>query len=266
MSAANQGTPDRALVPQQLACKCCGGAAHLVGAVDFNKNCADDSGARTPRSGASIPYHRCADCGFLFTGAFDAFTHDDFRRHIYNADYAAVDPHYAELRPTANAAMIARCFDDVKDRISVLDYGGGNGRLERELRRAGFADVRTYDPFVPESSQRPDRLFNLVVAFEVAEHAHRPLETFADMTSLLAPDGLLVFSTLVQTEQTQREGLQWWYVAPRNGHVSLYTTDALVILGRRLGVRFGSADQNLHVMFRQMPTFAAKLFGAPTVA
>lgn len=265
MTAADQGKPDSSPVPPPLACKCCGGPAHLVGAVDFNKNCADPSGERTLPSGLIVPYHRCAACGLLFTAAFDAFTHDDFRRHIYNADYASVDPDYAELRPTSNAGMISRLFGDAKGHISLLDYGGGNGTLERELRRAGFADVFTYDPFVAESSQRPDRRFNLVLAFEVAEHAHRPLETFADMMALLAPDGLLIFSTLVQSQETQRQGLLWWYVAPRNGHVSLYSTASLVILGRQLGVQFGSAGQNLHVMFRQVPTFARKLFEGPGV-
>jgi 2-polyprenyl-6-hydroxyphenyl methylase/3-demethylubiquinone-9 3-methyltransferase len=266
MSATKGRSSGEQSVARERPCKCCGGPATLIGAVDFNKNCADPPGARTVRAGVSVPYHRCAACGFLFTSAFDAFSHDEFRTHIYNADYASVDPDYAELRPTGNASLIAHLFSGVKDRISVLDYGGGNGRLERELRRAGFVDTRTYDPFVPESSHRPDRTFNLVLAFEVAEHAHRPLETFAEMAALLAPDGLLLFSTLVQTVQTTQQGLNWWYVAPRNGHVSMYTTDSLVHIGRKVGLNFGSASQNLHVMFREVPTFAKGLFGAPAVA
>jgi 2-polyprenyl-6-hydroxyphenyl methylase/3-demethylubiquinone-9 3-methyltransferase len=263
MPATNDPTTNAVPVPLQIPCKCCGGPAWLVGEVDFNKNCVDPEGTQTSRAGVPIPYHRCKNCGFLFTARFDNFSRQDFATHIYNAQYALVDPDYAEERPVANAALVTQLFGEFKNDLAILDYGGGNGRLERELRDGGFAEVRTYDPFVQESSRRPDHTFNLVLAFEVVEHTHRPLETFKDMTSLLVPDGLLLFSTLLQSEETQREGLRWGYVAPRNGHVSLYTAEALAVIGRHVHFNFASANQNMHSMFRELPPFARKLFGEP---
>ena len=133
----------------EVACKCCGGAARLFGVVDFNKNCEANRGRYPlPLAGVPVYYHRCTRCGFLFTVAFDAFTHADFATHIYNAQYALVDPDYEAARPAAAAGFIANTFPQARP-LRVLDFGGGNGRMAELLRQAGFADVTTYDPFVP---------------------------------------------------------------------------------------------------------------------
>jgi hypothetical protein len=67
-----------ALVP----CKICGEPAPLYGTVDFNRNCEIEGGTRLPPSGTLVRYRRCRACGFLFTDAFDRWSHDDFRTHI----------------------------------------------------------------------------------------------------------------------------------------------------------------------------------------
>ena len=95
-----------------LPCKVCGGLAPFFDVVDFQK-CAGfyEFGP----SGVAVPYHRCDDCGFLFTSFFDDWTHGDFARFIYNADYAAVDPDYAALRPRGTAEMMSELLRDYRD-------------------------------------------------------------------------------------------------------------------------------------------------------
>ena len=76
------------------------------------------------------------------------------------------------------------------------------------------------------------------------------------MIELLEDPGLLVFSTLVQPADIDRQGLNWWYAAPRNGHVSLYSSQTLATLAKAFDCRFGSLNENAHVIFQTVPPFA----------
>jgi hypothetical protein len=50
-----------------------------------------------------------------------------------------------------------------------------------------------------------------------------------------------------------------WYIAPRNGHISIFTLPALSILFRRHGINL---VQTLHglIGFRQKPSFPNSFF------
>jgi len=147
-------------------------------------------------------------------------------------------------------------------RIAVLDYGGGNGTLMTGLRQAGFATVETYDPFNQAFAARPRRTFDLVTCFETLEHSADPLALLRDIVSLLNDDGLVVFSTLVQPRNIHELKTSWWYVGPRNGHVSLFSTHALCFAWESVGLKLRSVNENLHLAFRSVPPFARHLFQA----
>jgi 2-polyprenyl-6-hydroxyphenyl methylase/3-demethylubiquinone-9 3-methyltransferase len=124
------------------------------------------------------------------------------------------------------------------------------------LRTVGFPRVDTYDPFVPDHSTRPSPPYDCVICFEVVEHSTDPTSLFADMSELLSASGIIVFSTLVQPDDIDSQGLNWWYAAPRNAHISLYTKQSLAQVGHRLGFRLGSFNQSYHVFFRDVPDYA----------
>jgi 2-polyprenyl-6-hydroxyphenyl methylase/3-demethylubiquinone-9 3-methyltransferase len=250
------------IAPSQAPCKCCGGNSLLFGVVDFNKNCEARRGSPLPLSGIPIYYHRCTRCAFIFTVAFDGFTDQQFLDVIYNAEYALVDPEYAEFRPRGNAEFIKSQFSRDKS-ISILDYGGGNGLLASLLRADGFTNVDTYDPFVKDFAKRPGERYDCIICFEVMEHSNRPRQSTQEINALLKPDGLLLFSTLLQPPDIDAAGVGWWYIAPRNGHVSLYSEPALASLLNPLGLQLGSFSSNLHIAFRKMPAFAQHFVGAP---
>lgn len=242
--------------PRTATCKCCGGEARLFDVVDFHKNCEQRTGNDPlPLSGIPVYYHRCGTCGFIFTVAFDYFSDADMAELIYNDDYELVDPDFLSRRPLHNARAMAQRFRDDRD-IRILDFGGGNGRLADEMRAAGFASIETWDPFSPGFAERPQGRFDAVLCFEVMEHSTDPLATLSDIDSLLSPGGMCVFSTCLQPHDIEDVRLGWWYAAPRNGHVSLYTTESLTRLARNFGFTFGSLDQGTHLLFRTVPTFA----------
>ena len=247
---------DEAIVP----CKVCGSPAAPFGAVDFARDCNVLSGKPVPLAGIPIGYHRCATCGLIFTVAFDRFTPDEFRTHIYNDGYPAVDPDYLERRPRANASMIQTIFG-ASPQLRILDYGGGNGLLCRVLRENGFANAFSFDPFDAGSASRPDGKFELIACFEVLEHTPTPRQTLVDMTSFLAPGGIILASTLLQPDNIGEVGMSWWYIAPRNGHVTLYSRPALEALIARAGLRMASFNDSFHLFFSTVPPFAKHLFG-----
>ena len=136
---------------------------------------------------------------------------------------------------------------------------GGNGRLAQILRSVGY-DAVCYDPLVPDSSARPEGQFDCIFCFEVMEHSPTPRQTVSDIASLLKTPGIIVFSTLFVPPQIDQMGVAWWYIAPRNGHVSLFTSRAMQTLAGSLMLKLGSFSEGCHVLFREIPPFAKPWF------
>jgi SAM-dependent methyltransferase len=175
-------------------CKICGGHASLFGVVDFHRSCEDWRAVPLALSGVPVYYRRCADCQFLFTDAFDDWSLEDFRTHIYNDGYERVDPEYVSARPRANAEVVARLWAAIKTDIRVLDYGGGNDTFCAVLRQSGFPVAVTFDPLVPEYVTPPDGSFDLVTSFETFEHMPDPTAGIESILKFVAEPGLVFFT------------------------------------------------------------------------
>ena len=174
----------------------------------------------------------------------------DFERFVYNDEYPLIDPDYEDARPRGNATLVGRLLSEARP-ARILDFGGGNGKLAGFLREAGFLDVQTYDPFVPQFASKPTGLFDCVICFEMLEHSTDPIQTLANLIGCLTDSGIILISTLLQPADIDRHGLSWWYAAPRNAHVSLYSTTSLEKLVERIGFKLHSLDQSYHVVYRQ---------------
>ncbi len=234
------------------ACPVCRDQAGLLDSVDFNKSCEEARGVHLPPSGESVAYYLCGRCGFCFAPDLKAWSMDEFERRIYNDGYREIDPDYVQVRPENNAELLHTLFSG--SAVRHLDYGGGPGLLSRILTSLSW-DSRSYDPFV-DKDVRIDALgtFDLVTAFEVFEHVPNVDALFADLTKLLRPDGMLVFSTLLSDGEIARgKPLTWWYASPRNGHISLFSADSLRIETEKHDLELRSLSENLHAAFRTVP-------------
>ncbi|HEY1544331.1 MAG TPA: class I SAM-dependent methyltransferase [Xanthobacteraceae bacterium] len=240
-------------VPELAPCKICGTPAPFFGIADFNRACVEPGGERLPRPlyGFAIYYRRCPSCEFLFTDTFDAWSPADFRAHIYNDEYARLDPDFAQKRPAANAAFIAQLFGAQKDTLRLLDFGGGSGHLAACLRGLGFATCDTYDPFTPGFDTLPDGTYNLITCFETLEHAVDPDGCVKSIATRLAEYGVVVFSTLVQPADLDKLGMTWDYIGPRNGHISIQSNKSLALLWERHGFMLSSITDNVHMASRR---------------
>jgi hypothetical protein len=90
-------------VERTLPCKVCQAGATLAGFADFSRDVYDYNRARGLVSGIPVPYYKCDQCLLGFTSAFDEWTDEDFRLHVYNDSYHLYDPRYAVERPTKTA-------------------------------------------------------------------------------------------------------------------------------------------------------------------
>ncbi len=218
-----------------VRCKLCGNNAIAFDVVDFNKYCSQEDFYSFGLSGVSVVYNRCRVCGAIFTSFFDDWTPAAFADHVYNEDYIKVDSEYASIRPRFVANDMAQRWGDCRS-ARVLDYGSGAGAFADELRTLGYQSVEAYDPF--SSPSRPSGSFDIVTCFEVIEHTPSPVETLRDICRYLKPDGCVIVSQTLQPENINLVRGNWWYIAPRNGHVCTFTADAMAVLAQSCGLTF----------------------------
>lgn len=238
-------------------CPVCGEQALYLDTVDFNKSCEEYKGLVFPASGIPVHYNLCDQCGFCFAPEFRSWAFEDFERLIYNSDYELVDPEYKSIRPLNCANFVEELFGADKDKIRHLDYGGGSGLLSETLRTGGW-DSASYDPFVNRDIN-PEELgvFDLITAVEVFEHVPDIDYLFNTLKKLCKPEGLILFSTMLSDGNISRsQKLNWWYAAPRNGHVSIYSQKSLNLMASQHGLQFASYSPQWHTMHQQLPGWA----------
>jgi len=256
------------MVNQEIECPVCAGACKPLDVVDFNKSCEEQRGSFLPLSGIAVYYYKCESCEFCFAPEFSKWTLADFETQIYNHDYISVDPDYLTIRPSNNAKALMESIGAGKKLIRHLDYGGGNGLLSRLLQEAGWNST-SYDPFVDRATDLGDLgKFNLITAFEVFEHVPDVKMLMRNLSLLLDDNGVVLFSTLLNDKNiSQKNRITWWYASPRNGHISLYSSESLHRLASYIGLKYQSLTPGLHALTREVPGWAVHLFrpSAPEV-
>lgn len=252
--AVARGGAKPAVGPAFPPCAVCSGACEFQDVVDFNRSCEELRGLHLPHSGVPITYARCRFCGFCYAPEMYQWTRDQFAERVYNDDYHVVDPDFAEVRPKTQAEFIIPMLGDAAGSTRHLDYGGGQGRLTDLLTGAGFESV-CYDPFeTPDLDPRSLGQFDLITVFEVFEHVPDVNALMHDLLALRRPGGAILLSTLLSDQDiAPGKPLTWWYAAPRNGHISLFSHASLQLLANRYGFTLGSFDQVLHVMWTDPP-------------
>ena len=235
-----------------VKCKICGENACLFDVVDFNRVCRPSRYLCRP-IGVPVYFHRCDNCHFVFTCAFDGFDSDAWRRHIYNDQYyQCLDPDYKIARPKSNSEIVhSACSLIGKKSVLGIDYGGGNGAMSRILNDQGIKYF-THDPHGASNIEEADTgEFNFLSSFEVLEHTVDPLSTMREMLSFVGPKFVAIMSTQCSDDLIDEEKrLSWSYVAPRNGHVSIYSQESLRLMAKTLSLDYVRVSRGTHLFGR----------------
>lgn len=245
---------------ENLCCPICNEACSLLDVVDFNKSCEDGKGKVFDLSGIAVYYALCSHCGFCFAPEISTWTLEEFEERIYNEEYALVDPEYIDARPRVNASALISMFGDSLPPVKHLDYGGGSGLLSSLLTKSNWQSV-SYDPFVDKDvSIEKLGKFDLITAFEVFEHVPDIHLLMSNLLSLLSVNGIVLFSTLLSDGNINAsQRINWWYASPRNGHISLFSRNSLVLLAQKNGLNFGSFSKGFHIFYSKIPFWAEHL-------
>lgn len=248
---------------KEVLCPICHIPSCFLDAVDFNKSCLEQHGQYAERLGVTVDYFLCPHCGFCFCPDMGAWSKKEFEEKVYNADYCIFDPQYLEERPRLYLGLLTSMFGSHKKDIMHLDYGGGQGLLSKRLRAEGWISD-SYDPFVDtEADYKKLRTYNFITVIEVFEHVPDINALMMAMQSLLVPDGIILFSTLLSDGRIHKNrNLDWWYAAPRNGHISLFSRNSLELMAHKYGFNLGSFSDDLHLLFTNLPAWALHLMDA----
>ena len=265
--------PDRELLDRALtelrgqldgseaACKICDQLSHPFDTLDFGKTARENF---YPQGYLGIPvlYFKCTSCGFVFTHFFDVFTPQQWEHFVYNGEYVQVDPAFLGHRPDRNARLI-EAFLCGRRRAQVvgLDFGGGNGATASLLREKGWT-YNAFDPFgVNDVNAGRIGQYNVCSAFEVFEHLPDPVSSLKSLLELATPGRLTIIITTLVHDGVINDWsrLNWWYAAPRNGHISLFSHAALQALARRFGLQVTSS-KGKHVLTRGLSKREATIF------
>jgi len=232
-------------------CQICSGEAAWFGGCDFGVSGNDYFQGRRmfEDTGITIGYFRCGACGFLFTPAFRDFTAKDWHDHVYNDRYIDADPPFLEERPLRDAEMCSLLLAPYKDEMEILDYGGGQGRLTEELKKRGFPHASSFDP-VYQPKGKPPRPADIITCFEVVEHVADQQKMMQDIGNLMKPGTVFLFSTQLQPDNIEDLGVGWWYIMPRNAHISIHSKQSLKILMTDHGFSGRSLCSDLHLAWR----------------
>lgn len=230
-------------------CKICGSPSPLFDIVDFNKYCSPHP---YEYGTAQIPvnYYRCNNCLLIFTDFIDDWTIDEISRFIYNDDYVKVDPEYLGARARRTAVDLSSILRGC-ERLRILDYGSGAGVFASDMAKFGYDKTACYDPF--SHPERPDGTFDLITCFEVVEHSPQPMETLREMTGMLSDHGAILIGQTTQPANIDQLRGAWWYIAPRNGHVSTFSTYTFYEMARREGLSFRTGA-GLYAFSRSAPS------------
>lgn len=243
--------------PKVVRCKICRGKAHFFDIVDFNKYCGQHEAFLSDISGVEVPYYRCELCEFTFTDFCDEWTTEDFRTFIYNDDYEVVDPEYKTIRPAYTADNVAKILEGCEE-IRIIDYGSGSGQFAQEMRCRGFSTVHSYDPF--SSPEMPSGRFSVACLFEVIEHMPDPMKTLQDIVSeILESSGVIILTQSIQPVDFKETRGRWWYIGPRNGHISTYSEKTFERICRSLDLVYFNLQPGYYAFLRRNTTYEGPL-------
>lgn len=208
------------------------------------------SGNRTFNDyGISIPYSECMNCGFIFTHLFDHWGPINFIQHIYNEEYHLADPPFIMERPLKNAEIILHLIHHIPHLSTIIDIGGGDGQLSHFLRDRGVESY-SYDPHFGEVDTFPaEKKFDVITSFEVIEHVpHCQQKKWMErLANFMHSDKLSL--AVVSTEiKDATHDITWWYICPRNGHISIHTLKSLTYLAASYGLNVLQLSNSLFLL------------------
>jgi len=172
----------------------------------------------------NVDYHQCCSCHTLFSGPLE------------NSNM--IGGEHEEGRNTQqNHLRIGRIDEMIlgakKEGIHILDFGCGHGMLIADLKKSGYPNVTGYDAYSDEYNKLPKReRYHIITAIELIEHTSHPYVEIDVMHRALVPGGVVMFETsFIDVAGQENIPLEdFFYIAPKNGHSTIFSHHGLDLL------------------------------------
>jgi hypothetical protein len=199
--------------------------------------------SKTNRFGDKYEYFICTRCRFLFEQdlSLNSTRLENKVSKIYQDDYFQRIDSGWEMRGDAFIKIVKKVirifsFFKIRKNPSVLDYGGGNGYIASKL--AENFSVFYYDKYEKPSIRGNYRILDglvkadIIYAVELVEHITDIKEW--DFLKKLSPS-VFIFTTGLSDNIKDKEIINWSYLDSDAGHMALYSTESLYLLGKKYG-------------------------------
>ncbi|GJL78651.1 MAG: methyltransferase [Nitrospinaceae bacterium] len=151
----------------------------------------------------------------------------DEEKH-YKTQWETTDPDFWK----SQVDVLLQLINNYRTPKHILDFGSGSGEMTREFLKRGYA-ITPLEPMIHgylEDQNYPAR-FDVVIAVEVLEHLLDPWHEIREIEKVLAPRGIVIFSTLLTNEFIHRPDAadhfkSWWYKDDPT-HVSFFCNHVL---------------------------------------
>lgn len=202
--------------------------------------------SKSNRLGNQYDYLMCKNCRFLFEKDLAGNSGHLAQKvnNIYQKDYFETTDIGWKMRGDGFLRVIKRIikiysFFKGGKKVSVLDYGGGNGYLASKLSQS--FNVSYYDKFEKPTVtgaytivQKPVKA-DIMYAVELVEHITDIKEW--DFLKKSEPD-VFVFTTCLSDNIERKELADWPYINADGGHTAIYSCKSLYLLGKKYGFMY----------------------------
>ena len=155
-------------------------------------------------------FYKCSDCSLIFT---EDFPEKDVEEQHYKDQWATTDPGFWKQQ----VDVLVQLIGNYQMPSRILDFGSGSGEMTAEFRARGF-NITPLEPMTHGylKDQNYSEKFDVVIAVEVIEHLREPWKEIYEIEKVLAPDGIVIFSTLLTNAFIDRPDASehfknWWY-------------------------------------------------------
>ena len=170
-------------------------------------------------------FYKCPECCLIFT--FDLPGKEAEETH-YKNQWTTTDTSFWKKQ----VDVLLQLIDNYRTPTRILDFGSGSGEMTNEFRQRGY-DVTPLEPMTHGylKDQNYSSKFDVVIAVEVIEHLPEPWEELNEIENVLAPDGIVIFSSLLTNSFIDRPDAHeqfknWWYKDDPT-HVSFFCNRVL---------------------------------------
>lgn len=205
----------------------------------------------------------CKSCGFVGPDSYYPYEmlnglYNDYRSDNYNKDRCVYEPTYKDIQHLVgkdsnevehrlnNVDYILEKYADTDKLKRVLDWGGGEGKfIPRKLseKQVYILDVSN-EPLINEEYIRINEVnentkFDYVQLCHVLEHVSDPYQILKKILDSVDEGGLIYIEVPQDRSDTDIEKFKnhphkMYHLI--HEHLNLYSTDALLALGRTLGL------------------------------